>query len=269
MVCSVLVLTRPLVPRSLERDRLSQASRPQAGGASNTNQGAEGKKSVCVRLSSDFIIFSDTLRLSDIESLYPDFRSVYQKHIQNARFSVALRRDPNFENRKLRMVAVRHLLDKHRNLPTETRSVLIQALLKGDFHRAQNMLSKIDGKKSTDSGGWGSLFSGGSGDNLNRGMRMLAGNISDSQFLLDMNGISDTETRSAIQEIEALAHAQLASAIDATVKGITRNVLAMQLDSCTRSMQHEMDSEGRKSLNGALAEFIRDVNAQTSWRRES
>jgi hypothetical protein len=167
------------------------------------------------------------------------------------------------------MVAVRHLLDKHRNLPTETRSVLIQTLLKGDFHRAKNLLSKIDSKKSADSGGWGSLFSGGSGDNLNRDMRMLAGNISDSQFLLDLNGISDTEIRSEIQEIETLAHSQLAFTIDATVKGITRSVLAMQLDSCTRSMQHEMESEGRKSLNSVLVEFVRDVNAQSSGRRDS
>jgi len=239
---------------SLERDRLSQASRPRAGGNSNANQGAE-----------------DALRLSDLESLYPDFRSVYHRHIQNARFNVALRRDPYFENRKLRMVAVRHLLDKHQNLPTETRSELIQALLKGDFYRAQNLLSKTDGKKSVDSGGWGvgNLFSGGSGDYLNRDIRMLAGNISDSQFLLDMHGITDTETRSAIQEIEALAHAQLTFAIDATVKAMTRNVLAMQLDYCTRSIQHEMESEGRKSLNKALAEFIRDINAQSSARRDS
>jgi hypothetical protein len=147
--------------------------------------------------------------------------------------------------------------------------MLIQTLLKGDFHRAQNLLSKIDGKKSSDSGGWGSLFSGSSGETLNRDMRMLAGNISDSQFLLVLNDIPDTNTRSAIVEIEALAHVQLASAIDATVKGMTRSVLAMQLDSCTKSMQHEMESEGRKSLNSALAEFIRDVNAQSSGRRDS
>ena len=268
MVCSVLVLTRPLMPRSLEGDRLSQASLPQAGGASNTNRGADGEKSQCAAFKL-LIILSDTLRISDLEALYRNFRSVYQKHIQNARFSVALRRDPNFEKRKLRMVAVKHLLEKHRNLLADTRSVLIQTLLKGDFQRARNILSKIDGKKIADSGGWGSLFSGSSGDNLNRDMRMLAGNISDSQFLLDMNGISDTDTRAAIQEIEALAHAQLASAIDAAVKGMTRNVLAMQLESCTRSMQHEMEIERRKSLSTALAEFIRDVNAQTSGRQDS
>ena len=167
------------------------------------------------------------------------------------------------------MVAVRHLLDKHRNLPTETRALLIQVLLKGDFHSAQNLLFKTDGAKGADSGGWGSLFAGGLGDRLNRDMRMLAGNISDSQFLLDLNGISDTDTRAAIQEIEALAHAQLATVIDATVKGITRNVLAMQVDSCTRSMQHEMESEGRKSLKSALVEFIRDINARSSGRRDS
>ena len=167
------------------------------------------------------------------------------------------------------MVAVRHLFDKHPNLPSETCSELIQTLLKGDFHRARNMLPKTDGKKSADSGGWGSLFSSGSGQNLDRDMRMLAGNISDSQFLLDLNGISDKETRSAIQEIESLAHARLASTIDATVKAMTRNVLAMQLESCTRSMQHEMEIERRKSLSTALADFVRDVNAQSFGRRDS
>jgi hypothetical protein len=167
------------------------------------------------------------------------------------------------------LVAVRHLLDKHQSLPIEARSVLIQTLLKGDFYRAQNLLYKTDSKKRADSGGWGSLFSGDSKDNLKRDMKMLAGNISDSQFLLDLNGISDTETRSAIQEIKVYAHAELACAIDATVKGMTRSVLAMKLDSCTESMQHEMESEGRKSLNSALAEFIRDVNAQSSGRRDS
>ena len=133
------------------------------------------------------------------------------------------------------------------------------------------MLSKTDGKKRADSGGWGvgNLFSGGSGDFLNRDMRMLAGSISDSQFLLDMKATTDTETRSAIQEIEALAHAQLASAIDAAVKAMTRNVLAMQQEYCTRSIQHEMESEERKTLNNALVEFIRDVNAQSSGQRDS
>ena len=167
------------------------------------------------------------------------------------------------------MVAVKHLLDKHRNLPTETRSALIQMLLKGDFHRAQNILSKTDGKKSADSGSWGGFFSGGSKDNLHRDMRALAGNISDSQFLLDLKVISDSETRSAIQEIEVLAHAQLVSAIDATITTMTRNVLAMHRDSYTRSVQHETESEGRKSLNSARAEFIRDVNAQSPGRQDS
>ena len=167
------------------------------------------------------------------------------------------------------MVTVIHLLDKHQDLPTETRSGLIQALLKSDFNRAQNLLSKIDGQKGADSGGLGRLFSSGSGDKLNREMKILAGNISDSQFLLGLNGISDTDTRAAIQEIESLAHAQLASAIDDAVKGLTRRVVEMQLEFCNRSFQHEMESEGRKLRNSALAEFIRDVNAQMSGQHES
>ena len=166
------------------------------------------------------------------------------------------------------MVTVKHLLDKHQNLPTNTRSVLIQTLIKGDFYGAQNLISKIDEKKRDESSGWGSLFSDGSGDTLNRDMRMFAGNIPDSQFLLDLNGTSDTDTRATIQEIEAFAHAQLATVIDTMVKGITRDVLEMQVDSCTRSMQHEMESEVRKLLKSALAEFIRDVNALSSGQRD-
>ena len=190
--------------------------------------------------------------------------------MQNARFSVALRRDPYFEKRKLRMVAVKHLLDNHQNLPTETRSVLIQTLIKGYFYRAQDLLlSKFDGRKRDDSSGWGSLFSDRFGYSLHRDMRMLAGSISDSQFLLDLNGISDTDTRATIQEIESFAHAQLATIIDAAVKGITRDVLEIQVESCTRSMQHEMESERRKSLKSALAEFIRDINALSYGRRDS
>ncbi|KAI9444051.1 hypothetical protein H4582DRAFT_1918933 [Lactarius indigo] len=211
---------------SLERDRLSQASRPRAREVPNANQGAE-----------------NSLLLSDLESIYPDFQSVYQKHVQNARFGIALRRDSYFENRKLRLVAVRHLLDKNQNLPSQTRSELIQALLKGDFYRAQHLLSKTDGKKRADPGGWsvGNIFSGGSGDFLGRDMRMLAGSITDSQFLLDMKA----------------------------VKAMTRNVLAMQQEYCTRSIQHEIESEERKSLNDALVAFIRDVNAQSSGRQDS
>ena len=205
-------------------------------------------RSFYVWLSHSSSFPSDSLQLSDLESLYHDFRSIYHRHVQTARFGVTLRRDPYFENRKLRLVAVRYLLDKHRNLPSQTRSELIQALIKGDFYRAENLLSKTDGKKRADSSsaGWGSLFSAGPGDFLNRDMRMLASSISDSQFLLDMKGITDPETRSTIQEIEGLAHAQLASAIDATVNAMTRNVLAMQQEYCTRSIQHEMESEERK-----------------------
>ncbi|KAH9047539.1 hypothetical protein EDB83DRAFT_2267127 [Lactarius deliciosus] len=237
---------------SLERERLFQAS--------------------CLRARESHVAyrFLRPLRPSDLEILYPDFRSIYNKHVQNARFGIALRRDSYFQNRKLRLVAVRHL-DKHPDLPSQTRSELIQALLKGDFYGAQQLLSKTDGEKHAEPGGWavGNLFSGSSGDILNRDTKMLAGSISDSQFLLDMEGITDTETRSAIQEIEALAHAQLASAIDATVKAMTRNVLAMQQEYCTRSVQHEIESEERKSLNNALVEFVRDVNEQSSGRRDS
>ena len=36
---------------SLERDRLTQASRPRTRGAPNTNQGAEGKEFLCAAVT--------------------------------------------------------------------------------------------------------------------------------------------------------------------------------------------------------------------------
>ncbi|KAI0302831.1 hypothetical protein B0F90DRAFT_1809754 [Multifurca ochricompacta] len=234
---------------SLERDRLS--SRERTGNNSNASQGAER-----------------SMRLFDLESLYPDFRGIYLRHLQSARFDNVLRRVSNFESRKLRLIAVHHLLEKNQTLQPEMRAELIQTLLfEGDFHRAYHMLPTSNVKKRSTMGTWavGSLFSGSSDseDSFNKDMRIFAANVPDSQFLLEMKGAENEEMRPVILEVEALAHAQLASSIDATVKSMTRAVLVMQQDYCRKSIQHEMESEERKLLSQALVEFIRDINAQS------
>ena len=78
-------------------------------------------------------------------------------------------------------------------------------------------------------------------------MRALAGKVPNLQLLLIMKGIEDDDLRSAVEELEVLAHERLASSIDATVKIMVHAVLIMQQVHCERSIRHEMESnEGNR-----------------------
>ncbi|KAI0250894.1 hypothetical protein BJV78DRAFT_1275616 [Lactifluus subvellereus] len=240
---------------SMERDRLF--SPVAVGDGSNASQEA-----------------ADPMRVSDLESLYPGFRNIYQRYFQRARFDTVLRLDSRFESWKLRLTSLRYLFEKYQRLVSEGRAELIQTVLfEGNFRRAQQMILKMDNKKRSSTNAW-SLFSGSgsSEDSLEREMRTLAAKVPDSQFLLMMKGVEDDDMRSAIEELEALAHGQLASSIDATVKIMARAVLTMQQEHCERPIQREMESEERKSRSNALVKFIQDINAQSyviTGRRES
>jgi hypothetical protein len=213
------------------------------------------------------------MRFSDLEALYPDFPSIYQKHFRNARFDNALRRDSHFESRKLRLISARHLLDRHQDLHPETRAELTQTLLKGDFHGAQLMLPMTeDSRRSNNVVTWavGALFYPPSGAESLRGeMRILSSGVTDSQFLLEMKGVENEDLQPMIQEVEGFAHSQLASVIDTAVKSMTRAVSAMQQEHCRRSIQHEVESEERNLLNNALMEFIQQINTQSAGQRDS
>jgi hypothetical protein len=211
------------------------------------------------------------MRISDLELLYPGFRSIYQRYFQNARFDTVLRADSRFESRKLRLTSLRYLFEKYQQLDSERRAELIQTILfEGNFRRAQQMILKIDNKKRSGTSAW-SLFSGsgGSEDPLEQEMRTLAARVPDSQFLFILKGVEDDDMRSPIEELEDLAHEQLASSIDGTVKIMARAVLTMQQGHCERSLQHEMESEERKLRSNALVKFIQDINAQSVGRRDS
>jgi hypothetical protein len=231
----------------------------------------------CGQLLTPSHEFSGSMRLSDLEKLYPDFRNVYQKHLHDARFDLVLRRDPGFESRKLRLLTVIYLLEKNQGLDTRARAELIHDfLVGGNFRLVQQTLSRTDEKKRAGTSVWGarSLFSalGNSEDPLEKEMRTLAAKIPDAQFLLMMKTLKSegyNELRPVVNEVEALAHTQLATSINAVVKTMALAVSAMQQEHCERAIQHEIDSEERKSQSKVIAKFIQDINARAAGRQDS
>ena len=213
------------------------------------------------------------MRLSDLESLYPGFRSVCQKHLHDAIFDLVLRPDPGFETRKLRLLAVNYLLERNQGLDTRACAEIIHdVLVEGNFCLVQKMLSRTDEKKRASKSVWSarSLFSasGSSEDTLEKQMRTLAVRVPDPQFLFMMKSEGINELRPVIDEVEALAHTQLAASIDTVVKTMARAVSTMQQEHCERAVQNEMHSEKRKSRSKALLKFIRDINAQAAAGRQ-
>jgi hypothetical protein len=106
-------------------------------------------------------------------------------------------------------------------------------------------------------------------ESLRKEMNKIANDISDSKFLLGLKGIEDEDLKDPIQEAVTLASTQLASSVDATVNKLTHTVLRMQQEECKRNILHEIETERRKVLDGALAKFIRDVNKNSVGRRTS
>jgi hypothetical protein len=262
--------------RSLERDRLAAGWRVPDD--SDASQDAASKNAPCVLvlIGMWLIVFADVMVLSDLESLYPACRSIYANHVQDAKFADVLGKDKRFKSRKLRLISIRHLLERNRSLDPNMRAELIRhVLMEGNLNRAQQILSRTDEKQpfNTDPLGLVPLSSfsgpGGSEDSLKKDMENLAAGFSDSQFLLDMRGVVDNDMRRVIEQLEHLAHSQLASSIDETVKLMTNAMLKMQQDCCEASIQFELKSKEKKMLSTALIEFIRDINAMSAGRRES
>jgi hypothetical protein len=115
-------------------------------------------------------------------------------------------------------------------------------------------------------------WSSGSGtdeESIGKEMKKIANGISDSDFLLELAGIEDEDQKASIQEAVAIAHAQLSSLIDSTVKKLTHSVLRMQEEKCNKNLQHVVEAEQRKELGSALVNFIRDVNKASAGRKAS
>ena len=100
-------------------------------------------------------------------------------------------------------------------------------------------------------------------------MKALAAKYPDSEFFM-MEDVEDDHLRSAIEELEDLAHEQLASSINETVEIMVRAVLKMQQEHCEKSVQDEVEDEEGKPRSHALVKFIQDINAQPPiGRRDS
>lgn len=234
---------------------------------------------VCVRLNCGSLFlflfwYSACLRISDLESLYPNFQSTYQTHMQKAGFDNVLQRNSYFATWKLRLISIQSLLEKHRSLHPEMRTDLIQKiLLEGNFWHAQQILTRLEDKRSPNVGmrGISNRFPGpiASEDTLQREMKKFAASVSDSQFLHDIKKIEDEDMQTVIEQVDNLVYEQLGYSIDKAVTAMTRVVLDMQKKQCRKSIQQKVESEGKKQLKAALTEFIRDINELSAGRRDS
>ncbi|KAI9460720.1 hypothetical protein F5148DRAFT_255942 [Russula earlei] len=211
-----------------------------------------------------------SMQLSDLDSLYPDFRTVYSKYFDDARFNTALGLDPRFESLKVRLISVLYLVEKNQHMTTESRAELIEAvLLEGNFRRAQRALSRTVEEKRLGSIARSPLSTAAGSEDLEKEMRTLAARYPDTQFLLMLKSRRNETLRPVIEEVEALAHTQLTSSIDAVVKAMVHAVLATHQVYRERSVQHEIESEERTSCAKLLVEFIQDINSLAAGRHDS
>lgn len=208
--------------------------------------------------------------------MYRDFNGIYERQVRDAKFDVV--KGPEFKSLKERLIAVRHLLEKHPEVGPGKRAELIQAVLSEDnLQRAQQIFPKPDknnqlGKTSILWSTFTGLFSGSKAsdeESLRSDVKKMTSSVSDSDFLLQLKGVDDKDLEAAIQVAVDLACGQLSSSIDTAVKKMTHAVLRMQEDECKRSMQRKVETEERKELSGRLADFIHTVNEVSARRRTS
>jgi hypothetical protein len=215
-------------------------------------------------------------RVDDLRQLYRDFNRIYNRHVDDAKFDVV--KGHEFKSLKERLIAVRHLLEKHPEVGPGKRAELIQVVLSEDnLQRAQQIFPKSD--KNKQSGKTSSLWSTFTGfvlgsketdeESLRRDVEKMTSSVSDSTFLLQLKGVHDKDLEAAIQVAVDLACSQLSSSIDTAVKKMTHAVLRMQEDECKRFMEREIGTEERKELGGKLADFIHAINEVSARRRTS
>jgi len=214
-------------------------------------------------------------RVDDLRQLYPDFNAIYKRHVEDAKFHAVKGRE--FEFLKTRLNFICHLQRDHRDIAPKQRIELINALLsEDDLRHAQQVINKSEKKKEPKKTSWFSTITSilawpkvTDEESLRKEMKKIANDIPDSDFLLGLKGIEDEDLKDPIQNVVSLAHTQLSSSVDATVKKLTHAVLRMQQDECKRNIQHEIETEERKVLGGALVNFIREVNKNSVGRRTS
>ena len=205
--------------------------------------------------------------VDDLRRIYSEFNTIYNRHVEDAKFGVV--KGSGFKFLKRRLTFICHLLGEYRDVTPKKRTELIDALLSEDdiLHVQRVLKSETNkGHGKTVSFSWPRITNE---ECLRKEMDKIANGFSDSNFLLELKGIDDEDLKVPIQEAVALANTQLASLGDATVDKLTHAVLRMQQDECKKNIQHEIETEQRKALGGALVNFIRDVNEHSVGRRTS
>jgi hypothetical protein len=199
------------------------------------------------------------MQLSNIRALYPTFKNIFERHLKDAKFDGVPMKGRNFRDLKLGVISLWCLLDEHKRLRRETRSALFQALVvERNFQQALNLLPK----RSYSLTRWFSSFWSDSreGEPFRYEMNRTAAHMSDSNFLRRLESSNDEDILSVAQNAKVLAQTELASLIDAVVKTMTHDVLAMQQDLCGRQVQLQLENEERDVLKTSLVEFIREIN---------
>jgi hypothetical protein len=215
------------------------------------------------------------MMLANLELLYPGSQEIYDKHVQDARFQTVLKRQAWFESRKLRLISVQDLPTRYQHLSREMRIDVIRNILRSNFDRAEQILLKADHEKRSNllAETISFLLPGSSRSRTNvsllEAMKFLAARTPDSQFLLQIKTMedSDVDTQPLIREVQDFAHATLTSSIRTTVEAMTHAL--QEVCNLKQSVQDEINAEEKKALGDALKEFIQIINSRSAERGDS
>ena len=201
------------------------------------------------------------MRISTLHELYPMFENIFYQHVKNAKFYGVAMKSQAFRNLKMGVISLWRLQRKHKHIHPEIRSRLIQALLiEHDFQRAFELTQKMASILSPSRWWWPDPNGG---EKLKHRMRSAAADISDSDFLQQLESTNDEDLRSATQNAKPLAQTELSSSIDTIVQTMTHEVLGMQQDLCGRQVQLQVEYEEREVLKNAFVDFIREINKKS------
>lgn len=207
------------------------------------------------------------MQFSNIRALYPTFENIFEKHIQDAKFDSVPTKGRDFRHLKSSLISLWHLERDHKSVrrPGETRSALIQALVvEHDFQQAFQLIRKTT--NAITRWFWSNPRRG---ESFEHDMKKKASQVSDSQFLQQLESRNDEDLRSAAQDAKVLAQTELSSSIATVVKTLTQNVLEMQKDICGRQVQLQSEHDEREVLKNVLVEFIREINRKSARGKNS
>ena len=187
-----------------------------------------------------------------------------------------------FKSLKERLTFVLHVLKESPCPPgTGERTELVLALLSADDLRdAQQIRAKYEKGKGPQKPAWLSWLPSPKlpfltwskptdEKSLQKEETLIKSDISDSDFLRELKDIQDTDLADPIHEAFALVYSHLSSLIDTTVNKATRAVLRMQQNERQKIVKGENEEEESRALGHIAANFIRDVNQNSSGKATS